>query len=97
MEVRLDEGDEVKAGETITVEAFVEVEVVHVTGTSKGKGFAGVMKRHNFKRWSWRPRFALPPRTWFDRSGATPSRVFKGHKLPGHMGDETVTVATSTS
>ncbi|TLM80470.1 MAG: 50S ribosomal protein L3, partial [Actinobacteria bacterium] len=48
-EVRLDEGDEMKVGQTITVEAFADAKQVHVSGTSKGKGFAGVMKRYNYK------------------------------------------------
>jgi len=54
MEVRLGDGDSAKAGDKITVESFADIKSVHVTGVSKGKGFAGVMKRHNFKG-TWAP------------------------------------------
>jgi large subunit ribosomal protein L3 len=91
-EVRLDEGDEVKIGQEFTVAMFEDVPSVHVTGTSKGKGFAGVMKRHNF---SGGPgghgsHFHRAPGSVGQAS--TPSRIFKGAKMAGHMGDEKVTV-----
>jgi large subunit ribosomal protein L3 len=91
-EVRLDEGDEVKIGQEFTVAMFEDVPSVHVTGTSKGKGFAGVMKRHNF---SGGPgghgsHFHRSPGSVGQAS--TPSRIFKGSKMAGHMGDEKVTV-----
>jgi large subunit ribosomal protein L3 len=71
---------------------FEDVPSVHVTGTSKGKGFAGVMKRHNF---SGGPgghgsHFHRSPGSVGQAS--TPSRIFKGSKMAGHMGDEKVTV-----
>ncbi len=91
-EVRLDEGDKVKVGDEWTVKMFEAGAQVHVTGTSKGKGFAGVMKRHNF---SGGPgghgsHFHRAPGSIGQAS--TPSRVFRGHKMAGHMGDKTVTV-----
>ena len=91
-EIRLGEGDNFKVGEKITVDARAEVKTVHVTGTSKGKGFAGVMKRHNFKGGpgGHGSHFLRAPGSV--GQCATPSRVFKGLKLPGHMGSETVTV-----
>ena len=91
-EIKLAEGDQFKTGDTITVEALAEAKAVHVTGTSKGKGFAGVMKRHNFKGGpgGHGSHFHRAPGSIGQAS--TPSRVFKGMKGPGHMGDETVTV-----
>jgi large subunit ribosomal protein L3 len=91
-EVRLGDKDEAKIGEVITVEAFSDVKSVHVTGTSKGKGFAGVMKRHNFKGGPGGHGSHFHRAPGSVGQCATPSRVFKGLKLPGHMGSETVTV-----
>ena len=91
-EVRLDEGDQVKLGQKITVADFADVKSVIVTGTSKGKGFAGVMKRHNFKGGPGGHGSHFHRAPGSVGQCATPSRVFKGLKLPGHMGSETVTV-----
>ena len=91
-EVRLDEGDEAKVGQTITVEAFADAKSVHVSGTSKGKGFAGAMKRHNFKGGPGGHGSHSHRSPGSVGQCATPSRVFRGKKLPGHMGSETVTV-----
>jgi len=91
-EVRLDEGDEVKLGEELTVAMFEGVESVHVTGTSKGKGFAGVMKRHNFSGGPGGHGSHFHRATGSVGQASTPSRIFKGSKMPGHMGSETVTV-----
>ena len=80
------------AGDDITVGMFTRGEKVDVTGTSKGKGFQGVMKRHNFGGGpaSHGSMFKRAPGSL--GQSASPSRVFKGRKLPGHMGDERVTV-----
>lgn len=91
-EVRLDQGDEFRPGQTITVETLGEAKSVHVTGTSKGKGFAGVMKRHNFKGGPGGHGSHFHRAPGSVGQCATPSRVFKGLKLPGHMGSETITV-----
>jgi large subunit ribosomal protein L3 len=91
-EIRLGEGDEFKVGQSITVEALAEAKTVHVTGTSKGKGFAGVMKRHNFKGGPGGHGSHFHRAPGSVGQCATPSRVFKGLKLPGHMGSETITV-----
>jgi large subunit ribosomal protein L3 len=91
-EVRV-EGDETyELGMEITCEVFEAGETIHVVGRSKGKGFAGVMKRHNYKGGpgGHGSHFHRAPGSIGQAS--TPSRVFKGLKLPGHMGDETVTV-----
>lgn len=92
MEVRLDEGDAFKAGDTITVDAFAEAKSVHVTGTSKGKGFAGTIKRHGFGGGPGGHGSHFHRAPGSVGQCATPARVFKGKKLPGHMGSETVTV-----
>jgi large subunit ribosomal protein L3 len=91
-EIRLGAADSLKLGETIRVDAFAEGQAVHVTGTSKGKGFAGVMKRHNFKGGPGGHGSHFHRAPGSVGQCATPSRVFKGLKLPGHMGSETVTV-----
>lgn len=91
-EVRLDADDEVKAGSTITVDIFADAKSVHVTGVSKGKGFAGAMKRHNFKGGPGGHGSHSHRVPGSVGQCATPSRVFKGKKLPGHMGTDTVTV-----
>jgi large subunit ribosomal protein L3 len=91
-EVRVDDASAYEANQKITVEEFAEVKSVNVSGVSKGKGFAGVMKRHNFHGGpgSHGAHFHRAPGSV--GQCATPSRVFKGLKLPGHMGDEKVTV-----
>ena len=91
-EIRLGESDNFKVGQSITVEALAEAKTVHVTGVSKGKGFAGVMKRHNFKGGPGGHGSHFHRAPGSVGQCATPSRVFKGLKLPGHMGSETVTV-----
>jgi large subunit ribosomal protein L3 len=91
-EIRLGEGDDIKLGQTITVDVLEGAKHVHVTGTSKGKGFAGVMKRYNFKGGPGGHGSHFHRAPGSVGQCATPSRVFKGMKLPGHMGSETVTV-----
>ncbi|MCL2024908.1 MAG: 50S ribosomal protein L3 [Coriobacteriia bacterium] len=91
-EIRLSEPTELKAGDTITVADFEDIKSVNVSGTSKGKGFAGVIKRHNFSggRASHGSHFHRTPGSI--GQAATPARVFKGRKMPGRMGNDTVTV-----
>ena len=91
-EFRLAGEDEAKLGQTITVEVLEGAKQVHVTGTSKGKGFAGVMKRHNFHGGPGGHGSHFHRAPGAIGQCATPSRVFKGMKLPGHMGAEAVTV-----
>ena len=78
-------------GQEIKVDIFEEGEVVDVTGTTKGKGFQGVIKRHN------QSRGPMGHGSQYHRSPGSmgtmrPMRVFKGKKLPGHMGTLTVTI-----
>ena len=91
-EVRLDSAAEYKSGDTVTVANFADIKKVDVQGTSKGKGFAGVMKRYGFcgGPGGHGAHFHRAPGSV--GQCATPSRVFKGLKLPGHMGCDTVTV-----
>ena len=91
-EVRVEDASQYNVGDLQTVEAFAEVKKVDVTGVSKGKGFQGVIKRHGF---AGGPGYHG---SHFHRAPgsigqcATPSRVFKGVRMPGHMGCDTVTV-----
>jgi len=91
-EVRLDEGAQVKVGDRISVADFAPGERVTIVGTSKGKGFQGVMKRHNFSggKASHGSMFHRAPGSI--GQSAYPSRVLKGMRGPGHMGSERVTV-----
>ena len=79
-------GCEVKA------DIFAEGEMVDVTGTSKGKGFQGVIKRHGQHRGPMGHGSMYHRRPGSMGATSTPGRVFKGKKLPGHMGVENVTV-----
>jgi large subunit ribosomal protein L3 len=89
-EFRTDGAPNVELGQEITAEIFSEGEVVTVTGTSKGKGFAGGVKRHHFRGQHMTHGYMTHRRPL--SSGATgPQRVFKGTKKPGRMGGETVT------
>lgn len=85
-EERLDRAPEVEVGDTVTVEQFQEGDIVDVVGTSKGRGFAGTIKRHGFHR---------GPSTHGSRNvrqpgsigcSASPGRVFKGKRMSGHYG-----------
>ena len=93
-ELRLSDGDELpEVGATVTVEDFAKGEVVDVTGTSKGKGYAGVMKRHNFSGMGdghgVKKKNRHPGAVGM---AATPGRTFKGMKMAGRMGGERVTI-----
>ena len=92
-EFRLKLYKDINEGEIFDVSMFEEHELLKVTGTSKGKGFQGVMKRHNFHGFkashgvheSYRGPGSIG-------QCATPARVFKGKKLPGHQGVDKVSV-----
>lgn len=92
VELRLDDVSEIAIGDEITVDIIEDGEYVDVTAVSKGKGFAGAMKRHNFAG----QRASHGAHRVHRKPGsvgqcATPSRVFKGKKLPGRMGSDRVT------
>ncbi|MFN8220665.1 MAG: 50S ribosomal protein L3 [Fimbriimonadales bacterium] len=89
-EFRVDKVDGLELGQQIGVDIFNEGENVTVTGTSKGRGFAGGVKRYHFKGQHMTHGYMTHRRPL--SNGATgPQRVFKGSRRPGHMGDETVT------
>jgi large subunit ribosomal protein L3 len=93
-ELRLEEGEgeELELGSELKVEMFAAGEKVDVTGTSKGKGFAGTVKRHNFRTQDATHGNSLSHRAPGSIGQCqTPGRVFKGKKMSGHMGDERVT------
>lgn len=91
-EIRLDGTPEFKMGDVLKVDLFSEISTVNISGVSKGKGFAGGMKRHNFQGGpgGHGSHFHRAPGSVGQAS--TPSRVFKGKRLPGHMGTDKVTV-----
>jgi large subunit ribosomal protein L3 len=86
-----DEAGELQVGDTVTVEAFEKGQTVKVSGTSKGKGFQGTVKRHNFSRGPVTHGSHNVRAPGSIGASATPSRVFKGIRGPGQMGNERVT------
>jgi large subunit ribosomal protein L3 len=80
------------AGDVITADIFASGENVSITGLSKGKGFQGVMKRHNFRGGPETHGSMFKRAPGSIGQSSYPSRVFKNKKLPGHMGSEKVTV-----
>ena len=90
-EVRVEDAAEHTVSEEVTVANFNEVKLVDVTGTSKGKGFAGVMRRYNFGGGPGGHGAHFHRAPGSVGQCASPSRVFKGVRLPGHMGCDTVT------
>ncbi|CEI85300.1 50S ribosomal protein L3 [Ehrlichia minasensis] len=92
-ESRVDSLDGVVKGAKVSITHFVENQYVDVTGYSLGKGFAGVMKRHNFKGLKASHGVSIAHRS----QGSTgqcqdPGRVYKGKKMAGHLGNSKVTV-----
>ncbi|HYF96953.1 MAG TPA: 50S ribosomal protein L3, partial [Patescibacteria group bacterium] len=94
-EIRVEELPELKVGEKISADLFSVGDKVDATGTSKGKGFAGTIKRHNFHR----GRKTHGGRS-YRRPGSIgsmyPQKIFKGKKMAGQMGAERVTVKNLT-
>ena len=86
-----DEAGELTVGETVTVEAFEPGNKVKVSGVSKGKGFQGTIKRHNFGRGPVTHGSHNVRAPGSIGASATPSRVFKGIRGPGQMGNKRVT------
>lgn len=92
LEFRTDEVSEFNVGDELTVERFIAGQIVDVTGTSKGKGFQG-----GIKRWNFHMQDATHGNSLSHRSNGsigqcqTPGRVWKGKKMSGHMGAERVT------
>jgi len=86
-----DEAGELQVGEQVTVEAFERGDKVKVSATSKGKGFQGTVKRHNFNRGPVTHGSHNVRAPGAIGASATPSRVFKGIRGPGQMGNRRVT------
>ena len=91
-ELRLPEGEAVEAGSELKVDMFEAGEMVDVTGTSKGKGFAGTIKRWNFSRGPMSHGGMNKRAPGSIGCSATPARVIKGRKMPGQMGNRRATV-----
>lgn len=90
-EFKVDNVDDYEIGSEIKAEIFAADEIVDVVGTSKGKGFAGAVKRHNMARGSMGHGSKYHRRPG-SLGAMGPARVFKGRKMPGHLGGERVTV-----
>jgi len=91
-EFEVEDFENVELGQVFDSGMFAEGEMVSVSGTSKGKGFAGVMKRHNFGGQPASHGHRGHRGTGSIGQCATPARVFKGKKMPGHYGNAKVTV-----
>jgi large subunit ribosomal protein L3 len=93
-EFKVDESQPLEAGQTIDVSLFKAGDMVDITGTSRGKGFAGVVKRYHFrggpKTHGQSDRHRAPGSVG---STTTPGRVYKGKRLPGHMGSRRITAS----
>jgi large subunit ribosomal protein L3 len=91
-EERVDDSSTFNVGDVLNVKVFEGVEKVDITGVTKGRGFAGTVKRHNFKR----GRKTHGNKSYREPGSvgmcATPSRIFKGKRLPGRMGGVNRTV-----
>lgn len=92
-EFKLDGAEEMEVGAILKADTFAEGDIVDVSGTSKGKGFQGTVKKNNNSRLK-ETHGSGPVHRHAGSMGAcsSPSRIYKGKKLPGHMGSEKVTV-----
>jgi large subunit ribosomal protein L3 len=91
-EFRIDDDAAYDVGQAVTVDIFEQGETVDVTGTSKGKGFAGAIKRHGFNRGPMGHGSKHHRAVGSTGHSAWPAKVFKGKRMPGQMGNARVTV-----
>ena len=91
-EFRVDSIENFKVGDEVKADVFEAGDKIDVQGTSKGKGFQGVIKRHGQHRGPMGHGSMYHRRPGSMGSTSTPGRVFKGKKLPGHMGRVTITI-----
>ena len=91
-EFRMESVESYKVGDEVKADIFVAGDKIDVQGTSKGKGFQGVIKRHGQHRGPMGHGSMYHRRPGSMGATSTPGRVFKGKKLPGHMGRVTVTI-----
>jgi large subunit ribosomal protein L3 len=90
-EFAVDKAEELKAGDIVNGEILKEVPWVDVTATTKGRGFAGVVKRHHMRGGPFGHGGHSKRRIGSVGQNAFPARVSRGHRMPGHMGNVTVT------
>ena len=90
-EFRVPDAEAINPGDKVNVSLFGPGDLVSITGTSKGKGFAGVVKRHHFRGGDGTHGSMHHRAPGGIGASAFPSRVIKGLRAAGHMGDETVT------
>jgi large subunit ribosomal protein L3 len=95
-EFRLDDVSEYEVGQTLDVTLFADGEIVDVSGVSKGKGFAGTVKRHGFRRGPETHGSDSHRQPGSIGAGTYPGKVFKGTGMAGHMGNDTVTIKKMT-
>ena len=91
-EIRLTDGAEVNVGDKVLVDQFAEGDSIELVGKSKGRGFQGTIKRHHFNRGPESHGSMNVRRPGSIGQSAYPSRVIKGTRSSGHMGDERVTI-----
>lgn len=91
-EFKFENADEYKLADEIKVDIFAEGDIVDATAISKGKGFQGAIKRHGQHRGPMAHGSKFHRHQGSNGSCSTPSRVFKGKGMPGHMGNEQVTI-----
>jgi large subunit ribosomal protein L3 len=90
-EVRVEDASPYQVGQELTVEVFQDVKKVDIVGTSKGRGFAGTVKKHKFHTGSRTHGSRNYRQPGSIGSNSTPNRVFKGQRMAGHMGNVRVT------
>ena len=95
-EFRIDDTSEYEVGQTLDVSLFAEGDVVDVTGISKGKGFSGTIKRHNFRRGPETHGSDSHRQPGSIGAGTYPGKVFKGTPMAGRMGNDRTTVKKLT-
>lgn len=91
-EVKMEDSEQYNVGDQVKASIFEAGDLVNVSGVSKGKGFQGVLKRHGFSGGRETHGSNFHRRPGSIGQSATPSKVFKGTKLPGRMGGEKVTI-----
>jgi large subunit ribosomal protein L3 len=95
-EFRLDDVSEYEVGQTLDVSLFAAGDVIDVTGVSKGKGFAGTIKRHNFRRGPETHGSDSHRQPGSVGAGTYPGKVFKGTAMAGRMGNDRTTIKKMT-
>ena len=95
-EFRVEDTAEYQVGQVVDVSLFAEGDIVDVTGVSKGKGFAGTVKRHNFRRGPETHGSDSHRQPGSIGAGTYPGKVFKGTGMAGHMGSDRTTIKKLT-